>query len=82
MSADYYQDRPTRQTNIEFSVFDGSRIYDWVFKSERFFELDSTLAKHCFFLISLSIASVYLIGLAMDWHFAFIKNRKIVGLVS
>lgn len=60
-NADYYQDWPTRQTNIEFHVFDGSRVQDWVFKSECFFELDATPAE-----FKVCITSVYLIGLAID----------------
>lgn len=73
----YYQDRPTRQTKIDFPMFDGSRVQDWIFKSERFFELNSTPAK-----LKVSITSVYLIGLSMDWHYTFIKNRRITCPVS
>lgn len=28
------------------------------------------------------MASVYLGGLGMDWHYAFIRNRKLMGPVS
>lgn len=71
-SANYYQDMTTRPTKIEFPVFDGR-----IFKSERFFELDSIPAE-----LKVSIASIYLIRLTIDWHYAFVKNRKIAGLVS
>lgn len=58
-------------------MFDGSRVHDWVFKSERFFELDETPAE-----LRVSNSSVYLSGLAMDWHYAFIKSRELAGAVS
>lgn len=32
--------------------------------------------------LKVSIASVYLAGHAMNWHYAFIKNRKLTGSVS
>lgn len=35
--ADYHTDRVTRQTKVEFSLYDGSRVQDWIFKSERVF---------------------------------------------
>lgn len=74
-NTDYYQDRPTRQTKVEIPVFDGSRVHDWIFKSERLFELDITPME-----LRVSIAS--LVGLAMDCYHAFIKNRKLMGPVS
>lgn len=51
---DYYSDRITRQTKIEFPTFDGNRVQDWLFRSERFFELDGTPAE-----LKVSMASVY-----------------------
>lgn len=57
----YYSDRVTRQTKIEFPMFDGSRVQDWLFKSEIFFELDETPTE-----LKVSMASVYLAGLAMN----------------
>lgn len=74
---EYYQDRPIRQAKIEFPVFDGSRVQDWIFESERFFELDAPPME-----LKVSITSVYLVGLAMDWHYSFVKNRKLTRLVS
>lgn len=53
--ADYHADRLTRQTKIEFLMFDGNRVQDSVFKSERFFELDDTSSA-----LKVSISSVYL----------------------
>lgn len=46
-------------------------------KSERFFELDETTPA-----LKVILASVNLTGLAMEWHFTFIKNKKMNGPIS
>lgn len=58
---DYHSDRLTRQNKVDFLMFDGSIVRDWVFKSERLFELDVTPTT-----LKVSITSVYLSGQAMD----------------
>lgn len=70
-------ERVTRQTKVEFPSFDGNRVQEWLFKCERFFELNDTPTK-----LRVSIALVYLSGLAMEWHYAFVKNRKLLGPIS
>lgn len=55
--------RATRQTKVDFPRFDGNRVQEWLFKCEHFFELDDTPTD-----MKVSIASVYLSGLAMEWH--------------
>lgn len=70
-------DRVTMQTKVEFPCFDGNRVNEWLFKSERFFELDGTLVE-----LTVSVASVYLSGLAIEWHYAFVKNMKLHGPIS
>lgn len=66
-------ERVTRQTKVEFPNFDGNRVQEWLFKGERFFELDETPED-----MKVSIAFVYLSGLAMEWHYAFVKKQEVV----
>lgn len=54
-------DRVTRQTKLDFPGFDGSRVQEWLFKYDRFFQLDGTPAE-----MKVSIASVYLSGVGME----------------
>lgn len=58
---DYTEDRMTRHTKVEFSKFDGNKVHDRVFKSERFFELDGNPPT-----LKVSLTSVHLTGLAME----------------
>lgn len=78
---DYHADRLTRQTKVDFTVFDGSRVQDWLFKSERFFELDDTPEA-----LKVSIASVYLSSQAMDWpkkfHLLSVRRFRISTQVA
>lgn len=71
------EDRVSRQTKVEFPGFDGTWVQEWKFHSERFFELEETPTA-----LKVNIASVYLSGLAVEWHYAFISNRKMPGPVS
>lgn len=66
---DYYQDRPTHETKVEFPMLDGSCVHDWIFKSERLIELDATPTE-----LKVSTTSIYIVGLAMDWHYASLKR--------
>lgn len=68
---EHTEERVTRQTKMDFLWFDGTRVHDWIFRSERFFELDGTPPA-----LKVSLASVYLLGLAMEWHYSFIKKGK------
>lgn len=69
--------RVTWQTKIDFPYFDGNRVHEWIFKCERYFELDDTPTE-----MKVSITSEYLSGLAMEWHYTFIKNRVLQGPMS
>lgn len=60
----------TRQTKVEFPSFNGTRIQEWLFISESPPEL------------KVSIAFVNLSGLAMECHYVFINNHKLLGPVS
>lgn len=71
------EDRVTRHAKVEFPTFDGTRIQEYLFRSERLFELDETPPE-----LKVSIASVYLSSLAIEWRYAFINNRKLRGHVS
>lgn len=74
---DVMEERVTRQTKVDFTSFDGGRVSEWLFKCDCFFELDETPVE-----MKVSIASVYLYGLAMEWHYAFVKNRTLHGPIS
>lgn len=65
-------DRATRQTKLEFPSFDGNMVHEWLFKCDRFFELDDTPDEQ-----KVDIASMYLSGLALEWHYAFVKNMRL-----
>ncbi|KAI4340580.1 hypothetical protein MLD38_025400 [Melastoma candidum] len=73
----WQQERVSRLPRIEFPTFDGSQVQEWVFRCERFFELDETPPE-----LKVSIASVHLLGLAIEWHYAFLRGRELVGPVS
>lgn len=67
----------TRLTKVEFPTFEENRMHEWIFKFESFFELDNTPPD-----LKVSMASVHLTGLAMEWHYVLVKNRRRQGPTS
>uniref|UniRef100_A0A1J3IVR9 Transposon Ty3-I Gag-Pol polyprotein n=2 Tax=Noccaea caerulescens TaxID=107243 RepID=A0A1J3IVR9_NOCCA len=59
-----------RLTKIGFPIFDGSRVRDWIFRCEQFFDLDSTPAE-----LKVRLASIHLEGKALLWHHHYMANR-------
>ncbi|KAI4338978.1 hypothetical protein MLD38_023974 [Melastoma candidum] len=72
-----HDDRTMRQGKIDFPSFDGHNVQEWIFKCERYFELDETPAD-----MRVSVASIHLNGPAIEWHYAFIRNRELKGPIS
>ena len=62
----------TRFTNIEFSRFDGEDLEGWLFKSERFFQVDFT--SHS---AKVKLAAIHMEGRALQWHQSFVKNQNL-----
>lgn len=74
---DWRGERVTRQTKVDFPSFDGNRVREWLFKCERFIELDDTPTD-----MKVTIVSVYLSRFAMECHYTFVNNRMLQGPIS
>lgn len=68
---DLYSTGLTWQATIDFPLFDETNVMEWIFWSERCFELDQTPPE-----MKVRIASVYMTGLTMKWHHAFIRDKR------
>ncbi|KAI4363877.1 hypothetical protein MLD38_020042 [Melastoma candidum] len=55
---------------LDFLDFDGANLDDWLYISERYFELEQTRDDQ-----KVRIASVFMYRKALQWHYTFIKNR-------
>lgn len=55
---------------LKFPGFDETNLEDWIYRSERYFKLEHTTE-----LKKVSIASIYMYGKALQWHYTFVKNR-------
>ncbi|KAI4321267.1 hypothetical protein MLD38_034666 [Melastoma candidum] len=56
---------------IDFPEFDGDNLEDWLYKCQRYFELEHIPENK-----KVQLASLYLCGPALQWHFSFVKNRR------
>ncbi|KAI4370841.1 hypothetical protein MLD38_019144 [Melastoma candidum] len=56
---------------VDFPEFDGSDLEDWLYKCQRFFELEHVPEDK-----KVKLASLYLYGFALQWHYSYVKNRK------
>ncbi|KAI4302811.1 hypothetical protein MLD38_038514 [Melastoma candidum] len=56
---------------VDFPEFDGSDLEDWLYKCQRFFELEHVPDNK-----KVKLASLYLYGTALQWHYSYVKNRK------
>ena len=61
---------PARYTKIEFPKFDGEDLEGWLFRCERFFQVDNTPADS-----QVKLAAIHMEGKALQWHQSFIKGR-------
>lgn len=61
---------PTKNYQVEFSKFDGTRLKDRIYKSEQLFDVDNTLATS-----RVKLALYRLEGKALKWHQTLMKNR-------
>ena len=61
----------SRYTKFEFPRFDGSRVNEWTYKAEQFFEIDNTMEG-----IKVKLASIHLDGKALNWFQTFLKTRE------
>ncbi|KAI4303338.1 hypothetical protein MLD38_038983 [Melastoma candidum] len=55
---------------VDFPEFDESDLEDWLYKCQRFFELEHVPEDK-----KVKLASLYLYGSALQWHYSYVKNR-------
>ncbi|KAI4340387.1 hypothetical protein MLD38_025228 [Melastoma candidum] len=56
---------------VDFSEFDGHDLEDWLYKCQRYFELEHVPEDR-----KVKLASLYLYGSALQWHYSYVKNKK------
>ncbi|KAI4364755.1 hypothetical protein MLD38_020809 [Melastoma candidum] len=56
---------------VDFPEFDGHELEDWLYKCRRYFELEHVPEDR-----KVKLASLYLYGSALQWHYSYVKNRK------
>ncbi|KAI4369551.1 hypothetical protein MLD38_017978 [Melastoma candidum] len=56
---------------VDFPEFDGHDLEDWLYKCQRYFELEHVPEDR-----KVKLASLYLYGSALQWHYSYVKNRK------
>ena len=61
----------TRFTKIEFPQFEGTDLEGWLFKAERFFQVDYTPPN-----AKVKLAALHMEGKTLQWHQSFVKNRN------
>ena len=66
-----------RAPKIEFPVFDGYNLNDWVYKAEQYFELDLTPDDW-----KVRVAVMYFEGKALKWYHAYTQNFEVVQVVK
>ncbi|EEF32608.1 hypothetical protein RCOM_0251410 [Ricinus communis] len=64
----------SRFTKVEFPRFGGEDVEGWLFKYDRFFQIDQTPSNS-----QVKLALIHLEGRALQWHQTFIKNRGELG---
>ncbi|KAI4312947.1 hypothetical protein MLD38_023180 [Melastoma candidum] len=62
---------------IEFPDFDGNNLDDWLYKCNRYFELERTPED-----AKVKLASLYMYGGALQWHYTFLRNRPVGELLG
>ncbi|KAI4319919.1 hypothetical protein MLD38_033458 [Melastoma candidum] len=55
---------------VEFPDFDGCNLDDWLYKSQRYFELECVPENR-----KVKLADLYMNGVVLQWHFTYIRNR-------
>ncbi|KAI4385691.1 hypothetical protein MLD38_003686 [Melastoma candidum] len=56
---------------VDFPEFNGSDLEDWLYKCQRFFELEHVPEDR-----KVKLASLYLYGAALQWHYSYMRNRR------
>lgn len=59
---------------MEFPSLGGSDLQGWMFKCDRFFQLDATPPS-----TKVRLASLHLIGKALEWHQSYVRSRGVLG---
>lgn len=60
----------TRISKVDFPIFDGSNVREWLYKCDQFFALDPTPEAN-----RVRLASIHLDGLALQWHLNYMKQK-------
>lgn len=59
-----------RILKVDFPLFDGKKVKEWLYKCDQFFSLDFTPND-----AKVRLASIYLEGPALQWHVNYMKSK-------